>query len=424
MPTTPESFERLIPWIRSQFPQLERLRNGQPRVYLDNAAGTLVPQTVANAMADAALWANPQPDRAWPSSPETKREHRRTRALLADFLNAGETDPIYLSESTTASLYKLREGLEPALGPGDNVVVTDCDHFANITPWEWRARWEVRRARMLPDGHLDLDHLASVVDDRTRVAALTMASNGLGTGIRLDQAIPLVRERAPGAAVVVDAVHGVPHLPIDLQALDADALAFSTYKLFGPMCGVLWLRESLAERLEPYHVEPHADRETLLEWGSLDSVALAGITAALEYLQRLGERLEPQMVGRLTGFARPRRLFKGALAGIREYEISLCARALTTLGSLEGVTLHGISDPERSAERVPTFAFDLRGIDPADMERLFWERSGVQLAVGTHYSAAVLRGLGRSILARASFAHYNGPEDVDAFLRALGAITG
>src|SRR5947208_1641354 len=123
MDTLTEPFQRLLPSIRAQFPQVARLRDGQARVYLDNAAGTLIPQAVADAMADAALWANPQPGRHWPPSPQTGREHRAGRALLADFLNAGENDRIYLSESTTASLYKLREALEPSLADGGNVVV-------------------------------------------------------------------------------------------------------------------------------------------------------------------------------------------------------------------------------------------------------------------------------------------------------------
>ncbi|MCE3245652.1 MAG: cysteine desulfurase-like protein, partial [Arthrobacter sp.] len=197
------SFARLVPWARSQFPQIESLRNGQRRIYLDNAAGTLVPQAVADAMASAAIWANPQPERAWPGAFETRRAHQRMRTLLADFLNAVPDERIFLSESTTSALYKLREGLEPSLAAEDNVVVTDCDHFANISPWEWRARWEVRRAGMLPDGHLDLDHFATLLDDRTRVVAVTVAGNGLGTLIRVDEAVRIVRERAPQAIVVL-----------------------------------------------------------------------------------------------------------------------------------------------------------------------------------------------------------------------------
>jgi cysteine desulfurase family protein (TIGR01976 family) len=413
------AFERLLPWIRAQFPQIESLRDGTRRIYLDNAAGTLVPRSVSEAMAEAAIWANPQPDRYWPDSPRTKREHRRTRELLADFLNAGEGDRIYLAESTTAALYKLREALEPCLGAGDNVVVTDCDHFANITPWEWRARWEVRRAPMLPDGHLDLDRFAALLDHRTRVAALTVASNGLGTVLRAAEAVRIARERAPEAVVVLDAVHAAPHLPLDAAELGADALAFSAYKLFGPVCGVLWLRRELLPRLDPYRVEPHLDAETLMEWGTLSSVNAAGVRAALEYVQRLGERLEPAYVGSLAGYPRGRRLFKVALTAVREYEAGLSRRVLCGLAELPGVTVFGVTEPARAEERVPTFAFSLEGVPDEELEARLWEAAGLQVAAGTHYSAAVLRGLNRKAAPRASFAHYNTPEEADAFVAAL-----
>ena len=413
---------RLIPWIRSQFPQIESVRNGKRRIYLDNAAGTLVPQTVADAMASAAIWANPQPERAWPGAFETRREHQRMRSLLADFLNAAPGEAIFLSESTTSALYKLREGLEPGFQPEHNVVVTDCDHFANISPWEWRARWEVRRARMVPDGHLDLDHFASLLDPQTQVAALTVASNGLGTLLRIDEAVQVVRERAPEAIVVLDAVHAAPHVPLDVTASGADALAFSTYKLFGPNCGVLWLRESLAERLSPFHVEPHTDAETLLEWGTLNNVTVAGVIAALEYLQRLGERLEPSFIGQLTGYPRDRRLFKVVLTAIREYEQQLSARVLQAWAELPEVPLYGIREPERAAERVPTFAFEANSVPMEELEARMFALAGLQVAAGSHYSSAVLRGMGRTSLGRASFAHYNSEAEANALLLALRAL--
>lgn len=413
-----EQFARLVPSLRSQFPQIETLRDGQRRIYLDNAAGTLVPQTVADALADAALWSNPQPGRGWPGSEETSRQQARARRLLGVFLNASPEDRLYLSESTTASLYKLREALEPSWESTDNVVVTDCDHFANISPWEWRARWQVRRARMLPDGQLDLEHFAGQLDPNTRVAALTLASNGLGTVIRAEEAVALVRERAPRAVVVVDAVHGAPHLPMDVRRLAPDALAFSTYKLFGPLCGVLWLRADLAPRLSPFHVEPHTDPETLLEWGTLNGVTVSGICAALGYLHRLGERLEPALMGELTEYPREHRLFKAALVGIRAYEAMLSRHVLEGLQGSERVRLFGVREPERAGERVPTFAFTLAGTEDGDLERSFWERAGIQLAGGSHYSAAVLRGLGRAGVGRASFAHYNTLQEADAFIAA------
>jgi len=415
-------FERLLPWIRSQFPQVAALRDRRPRIYLDNAAGTLVPQTVANAMAEAAVWANPQPGRSWPPAQEALREHRRTRGMLADFLNASDGDAIWLSESTTASLYKLREALEPSWDEADNVVVTDCDHYANISAWEWRARCEVRRARMLPDGHLDLDSLAAALDPRTRVLAVTLAGNGLGTILRREEAVRLARQRAPEAVIVVDAVHAAPHLGIDVRTLGADAVAFSTYKLFGPLAGVLWVRGDLAARLDAYHVEPHTDRDSLLEWGTLDNVKVAGIRAALEYLKRLGERLEPHAVGTLAEYPRERRLYKVAMAGIRGYEAALSREVLAGLAEAPRVRLFGVEEPERASERVPTFGFSVEGLEDEDVERALWQSQGVQAAAGSHYSAAVLRGLGRRGVVRASFAHYNTREDAEAFLNGIRSL--
>jgi len=414
-----EAYVHLLPWIRAQFPQISTLRGGQRRIYLDNAAGTLTPRSVSEAMADAALWANPQPERQWPDSFDTLKRQRAMRALLRDFLNADAEDPIYLTESTTSALYKLREGLEPSLEPHQNIVVTDCDHFANISPWEWRANWEVRRARMLPDGHLDLEHFASLLDKHTRIAAITVAGNGLGNIICLETATRAVRARAPKAAVVLDAVHAAPHLPLDVVALDADALAFSTYKLFGPNCGVLWLRKSLAARLVPFHVAPHTDHETLMEWGTLNNVLVAGVSEALGYLQHLGERLEPAFVGQLADLPRGRRRFKIALTAIRDYERSLSEAILSAWHSIPGTKLYGLTDPRQASERVPTFGFEVAAVPDNELEARFWRMGELQVAVGSHYSAAVLRGLGRGSLARASFAHYNTPDEVERFLATL-----
>lgn len=421
MPESP--LARLLPWIRSQFPQVDHLRDGRWRIYLDNAAGTLVPQTVADAMAEAALWANPQPSRSWPAGPETLAEHRRTRGLLADFLNAAEGDRLFFSESATACLYKLREALEPRWGGEDNLVVTDCDHFANISAWEWRARWEIRRAGMRPDGHLDPDHLAQLVEPSTRVVAFTLAGNGLGTLTDARTAVRIIRDRAPDALVVIDAVHAAPHVPIDVQALGADALVLSTYKLFGPMGGVLWMNSRLAALLEAYRVAPHTDPETLLEWGSLDNVAVSGTRAALEYLERLGERLEPQYVGQLAEYPRRRRRFKIALAAVSAHEAELSRRILEGLERIGPLSLFGVAEPARVAERVPTFAFEVAGLSPEDLERRLWDMAGLQVAAGSHYSGAILRGLGRQSLARASFSHYSSTEEADTFIRALADVS-
>ncbi len=414
-----DELERWLPWIRSQFPQLEHLRGGERRLYLDNAAGTLLVATAAEAMADASLWANPQPERAWPAGPAARRLHARVREVIRGFIGAGEGDPVFFSESTTASLFKLREALEPSLSERDIVVVSDADHFANISPWEWRARHQVRRAPITEEGHLDVGRFRELLSPAVKLVALTVAGNGLGTLLRLETLIAEVRSRCPEALVVLDAVHAAPHVPVDVRRLDADALAFSTYKLFGPFAGVLWLRPTLFDQLQPYHVEPHTDPRSLLEWGTLNNVTVAGIEAALSYLSSLGERLEPHARGLFPDEPRAARRFRLALAAIQAYEARLSRFLCAALLEIDGVTLRGVADPERTDERVPTLAFTLDRLDPAEWEMRLWEKGQVQVAGGAHYSAAVTRGLGLTAVARASFAHYNDREDAARLIRAV-----
>lgn len=415
------AFLRLLPWIRSQFPQIESLRDGTRRIYLDNAAGTLVPRSVADAMADAAVWANPQPGRRWPAAAQTLRFHREARQRIREFLNAGDGDPVFFSESTTSSLLKLRLALEPELEPDDLVVVSDADHFANITPWEWRRR-PALKLQMEADGSLDPDRLRSILTERVRLVALPVASNGLGAVPDLPALIRCVREYAPRAWVVLDAVHAAPHVPIDLAALDADALAFSTYKLFGPFAGVLWVRPSLAERLRCYAVEPHTDLETALELGTLNNVTIAGILAALTYLESVGTRLEPAFVGAFPTLERTRRRFKIALAASQAHEAEISRRVLRGMAQMRHVELLGERDERRVAGRVPTFGFHVADRPDDVVEAELWARSGIQVAAGNHYAGSVLRGLGKTGAVRASFAHYNTLDETDGFLRTLASL--
>lgn len=416
--------ERLKPWIREQFPQLERDGTGRARVYLDNAAGTLAPLAVAEAMREAALWLNPQPGRSWPAAQATATRHAVTRAALRDFLHAAPGDPVYLDTSTTTALWKLRVALEPRL-QGGMVIVTDGDHYANISAWEFRPAWEVRRARMRrDDGGLDLDHLASLLEARTRVVALAAATNGLGTRYDVPAVVHLTRERAPEALVVVDAVHAAPHGPIDVETWGCDALAFSTYKLFGPYAGVLWLRADLVPTLDPYRVEPHTDAETLLETGTLDNVTVAGIGAALSYLRELGERVLGERDPTAAHLDR-RQLLRAAMEAIQVHEAKLSHRVLSALrerSDLARVTLFGVADPERVTERAPTFALAVEGVPDEEVERRLWKEAGLQVAAGGHYAASVGRGLNRPSVLRVSFAHYNTLADADRLLDALARV--
>lgn len=442
------------PEVRRSFPALEQDITGGARVYLNSGGGTIVSAESARALERAMLFANPQDGEVSTGERATAAIHTRARALVADFLNAPSVDEISFHFSTTHSIFNLAFALRDLLRPGDNLVVTRLDHAANVTPWE--SLWgedrglEIREARLSPDGTLDLDHLAALIDRKTRVVAVTSASNGLGTIVPVDQVVRIARRHGRpeppagrrqsirGALVVVDAVHHAYHGPLDVRALGCDFLAFSGYKLFGPMGGVLWGRKRWLDALRPYRVEANLDRTpTKFEQGTPNQAAMAGLCGALDYLIGLGGKIEAAAAGRFetrgiaTHLARlypagPRRSLKWALCAIREYEKTLSAAILRGFGEFRkrGVRLHGIDDEARLDERDPTFLFEVRGLSQMAIKRRLWEEARIEVPDGTCYSLAVYRALRARRAVRASFAHYDDLNTVRIFLEALGRIAG
>ncbi len=416
----PAPLESLLPEVRGRFPRLEQDAAGRPRLYLNSAAGSLMVDTAVAALSEAAAECNSMPGRAVPGEIATGELHARVRALAADFLGAAAPAEISFHFSSTAALFNLAFAARGRLA-GRNVVVTDLDHMANVSAWEVAADLaggRARRARVAADGTLDAGHLLSLVDDETAVVALTLASNGFGTIVPAAEIAAAVKRLSPRALVVVDAVHHALHGPIDVTALGVDALVFSGYKVFGPMLGVLWGRREVLEELSPYRVETNkSGLPGIYEQGMLNNASLASLGAALKYLLWLGDRIGGPSGG---GLSRPAR-FRAALAGIEVYERILSRRVLEGFRSFDMARFrtYGLADPERVAERDPTFGFEIAGLPPADVKRLLWERSAIQVADGNHYSAAVVRHLGKEALARASFAHYDAPETADRFIDAV-----
>jgi selenocysteine lyase/cysteine desulfurase len=450
------SLEILNPKVRARFPMIDRDSKGNPRIYLNSGAGSLTVDAASDAAFSAQRRLNPMPGVVAAGEVETAELHQRARQLAADFLHAGDGREISFHQSATAALFNLAYALSGVLSPENNLVVTDLDHMANISPWE--AAWgegrgfEVRRARVTSDGRLDVGHLLSLVDARTGLLAVTSASNGTGSLVPLRQTIAAVRERAPQCLVAVDAVHHAPHGVLDVREADCDFLVFSGYKVFGPMQGVLWGKANLLEQLRPYRVETNKNEPPWkLEMGMLNNTSLAALGAGLEYLLWLADLVTHERDSPLRGRKRdspqtgaapvwgrslnsggpeaalPDRAaeFRRAMTAIAEYETGL------TRGVLEGLRkfdpgrfrLFGISDPARAAERVPTFAFDVSGLSATETKKRLWEDAGIQIADGNHYSAAVVRHLGRPEgICRASFAHYDNPGTVDRFLEALGRL--
>ena len=424
---TPDPLKTIHDRVRARFPLLDHDAQGGRRIYLNSGAGSLMVDSAMEAAAAANRTLNPMPGAVCPNEIETASFHDRVRGIAADFLHARSSREISFHQSTTAALFNLAYALRDLIPPGDNLVVTDLDHMANISPWEsvigeGRGR-EVRRAAISNEGTLDVAHLLRLVDRHTRVLAVTMASNGFGSVPPLAEIVAAVRAKAPGCLVVIDAVHHALHGPIDVRAIDCDALAFSGYKVFGPMLGVLWGKEAVLEMARPYRVETNRSEYPFkFELGMLNNASLASLEAALEYILWLGQ----EAAGPGRAFANRREKFAYAMTVISDYEKRLSRRVLEGFGKLDSgrFTCYGLKDPNRCDERDPTFAFEIPGESASETKKRLWERHGIQIADGNHYSAAVYRHLKKPALCRASFAHYDTTETVDLFLAALRDVAG
>jgi len=418
--------EFLNPRIRSRFPMIDRDALGHPRVYLNTGAGSLTVDTAAEAACAAQGRLNPMPGTVVAGESETAALHARVRELAADFLHARSGREISFHQSATAALFHFAFGLRGVIAPSANLVVTDLDHMANVSPWEtvWGEGHgrEIRRAGLTNEGTLDVGRLLSLIDSRTGLLAVTSASNGNGSIVGLGELVAAVRTKSPDCLVVVDAVHHAPHGVLDVQATGIDALVFSGYKVFGPMLGVLWGRSELVERMRPYRVETNKDvAPGKLEMGMLNNASLAALEAALEYILWLDSLAGSP--DRAAGDRASR--FRSAMTSIAAYEKTLTRRVLQGFKDLARTDfrLFGIADPARVAERVPTFAFDVGGLAATEIKRRLWTDAAIQIADGNHYSAAVVRHLGRPEgICRASFAHYDNPDTVDRFLEALAGL--
>lgn len=412
--------------VRQRFPQIEQDLYGNERIYLNSGAGTLMVDSAIDALSRTAKSGNPQPGDVDPAEIATDRLQWRVRQLVADFINASKPEEISFHSSTTHALFSLAYSLRTLLTKKNNVVVTDLDHMANISPWEdiWGLEkgCQIRRARVNDQGCLDVDHLFSLIDAKTGLVALTMASNGFGSVVPVKGIICRIREKSPACLICVDAVHHSLHGPIDVQEMDCDFLAFSGYKVFGPMVGVLWGRGHLLDELEPYRVETSKDESPYkFEQGTLNNALLASLEGALEYLLWLSDELAVNVGQRRLS---RRNRFRSVMNAIAKYEGRLSQLILEGFEMFDAKKFrcYGVTDPRRVAGRDPTFSFEISGRSPKEIKKHLWEEHGFQIADGNHYSAAIARHLGRDTICRASFAHYDTLQTGKLFVKALECL--
>ena len=396
--------------IRSHFPALDRTHLGHPVAYFDGPGGTQVPREVVQAMSDYLLHHNANTHWSYPTSIETDAIIEGAREALADFLNASPAEVVFGQNMTTLAFH-LGRALGRTWGKGDEIIVTELDHRANVDPWlalERDRGVTVRMARAdVKSGTVDLEHLASLLGPRTRLVAIGAASNALGTVTDVARVCRLAREA--GALSFVDAVHYAPHNLVDVQAIGCDFLGCSAYKFYGPHTGILFGRRALIEALDAPKVHPAPDNAPdRLETGTQSHESIAGSAAAVDFLASLG-----------AGATRRARLER-AYAEFKARKRELFGHLWDGLGTIDGVTRFG---PAASAERTPTAAFTVRGLDSERVVRALAER-GLFASHGDFYASTIVEKLGLADegLVRAGCAIYTTPDEIDRLLEAVAHI--
>ena len=408
---TPTS-DTSIAAIRSQFPALARREAGVAVAYFDGPGGTQVPLSVAAAVEDYLFRHNANTHWSYPTSAETDAAIDAARRTFADFVG-GAPEEIAFGTNMTTLTYHLGRALGRRWGPGDEVVVTELDHHANVDTWKALAAERgvaVRTVRMRPEsGTLDPDDLARAVTGKTRLVAIGAASNALGTINDVAAAAALCR--AAGALLFVDAVHSAPHVSTDVARLGADFLACSAYKFYGPHVGVLWGKRALLDALDPPRLVPAASvAPENIETGTLNHEGIVGAAAAVDFLASLAG--EPDL---------PRRAaLERAFAALRERGDRLFERMWSGLSAVKGVTLYG---PRPGAPRTPTLSFVVAGRDSTAVAKEL-ARRGLYASNGDFYATTVVARLGHAEdgVVRAGCACYTTAEEVDRLVAAVSEI--
>jgi cysteine desulfurase family protein (TIGR01976 family) len=396
--------------IRSRFPALERAAGGSPVAYFDGPGGTQVPRDVVSAMSDYLLNHNANTHWAFPTSLETDAAIARARHAVADFLGA-QPDEVAFGANMTTLTFHLARALGRGWGPGDEVVVTELDHQANVAPWSALVQERGITLRTVPlnpkSGQLEWAGFEKLLTSRTRLVALGAASNALGTVNDIPRAAE--QTHAAGALLFVDAVHYAAHARLDVAALDCDFLACSAYKFYGPHIGILFGRRTLLQALDVPKLAPAPDTAPeRLETGTQNHEGMVGAGAAVEFLASLS-----------AGGPRTERLNR-VMTELHGRGQALVERMWEGLHSIPGVTVYG---PPPDQPRTPTLSFAVKGHPAAAVAALLAER-GIFASHGDFYATTVIERLGQAAegVVRAGCACYSTEDEVSRLISSVGRI--
>lgn len=394
--------------VREQFPALERTHNGHGAVYFDGPGGSQVARSAIDAVSGYMSRGGANLHGPFPTSVETEEILHDTRRAVADFLGAAPDEVVFGANMTTLT-FAISRSLAQSWDRDSEAVVTELDHRANVDPWLLAAaergatvRWmRVDRETLT----LEADDLERAINDKTKLVAVGLASNAVGTVN--DVAEIARRAHGAGAFVAVDAVHAAPHIPIDRDEIGADVLTCSAYKFFGPHVGVTTVKRDLLEALGAYKVEPAPDYiPDKLETGTQNHEGITGVKGAIDFIASLGD-----------GTSLRDKLVSGMRA-IEGYEADLAERFRAALREIPEVKLYAAPN---GVSKTPTIAFRLDGHTPREVTE-YMTQEGYFVADGHFYASTLARKLGiddKGGWIRAGLAPYNTAEEVEGFIEAL-----
>jgi cysteine desulfurase/selenocysteine lyase len=394
--------------VRKDFPILNTTVYGKPLVYLDNAATTQKPLVVTQKITDGYLLHNANVHRGVHFlSQDATEAHENARRRVQKFINAASTEEVIFTRGTTESINLVASSFGDAfLSEGDEVIVTEMEHHSNIVPWQLlRARKNIvlKVAKISDRGELDLEYLATLLTPRTKLVSVAQVSNVLGTINPVDKIIAIAHER--NIPVLVDAAQSIPHIAVDVQALDADFLVFSGHKIYGPTgIGVLYGKKKYLEAMPPYQgggemiatvsfeKTTFNDLPYKFEAGTPDFIGSVALAEALDYISAIG------------------------LDTVADYEHQLLTYATEKMQAIPGMHIYG-----QAAQKSSVISFLVEGIHHYDMGLLL-DKQGIAVRTGHHCAEPLMHRLGIEGTVRASFSFYNTFDEIDALVNGIERV--
>ena len=431
--------------IRNQFPALERRHNDHPVAYFDGAGGTQTPRVVVEAVADYLVNHNANTHWEYPTSHETDAIIESARHAFADFLNASANEIVF-GPNTTTMIYHLSRALGRTLGPGDEIVITELEHHANVAPWqalvvERGVRLNI--AQMDPEtGQLDWSDFDRLVTKKTKVVAFGAGCNALGTVNNYRGAVELAH--SVGALALVDAVHYAPYFLCDVKETNCDFLTCSAYKFYGPHVSVFYGKKDLLEAVDFPKLQPAPDTAPeRAEMGTQNHEGIAGAAAAVDFYASLAGHKTARVSERVSTGSGPGSLrgqpawgggsdrvkdstssrranLQSAFKGLRAHSAPQVKRLWESLSGINGVRLYG---PPPEVERTPTVSFTMKNVASTEVARRLAEQ-GLFASHGDFYAATVIERLGLQPegLVRVGCACYTSDDEIERLIEAVHRI--